>query len=316
MSTPQFGSLEPVELRDGWPREDTDFTPWLAEEPNIQYLGRTLGLELEVIETERGIGPFRADIVCRDVLSDTIVLIENQLERTDHTHLGQVITYAAGLEAVHIIWIAKSFTEEHRAAIDWLNRVTDESCNVFGVEIQLWKIGDSPIAPRMNIVAKPNEWTKQASAAKRATMGSSSPRGTQFRELWSKMAEHFTKKNPPFPVPAPKGMNWVHVPLHPELRLILSCAVNSNRGKVYIFRSRNAPPWFGALYEHREALDAVFVEAPEWILNEDEDGHAVWVHESSKEGNAGQREIFDWLFERVVDIQDHLLPVLTEILDS
>ena len=109
---------------------------------------------------EKDVGPFRADILCKDIADNTWVLIENQLETTDHTHLGQLLTYAAGLDAVTIIWIAKRFTDEQRATLDWLNEVTGKNINIFGLEVELWRIGNSPIAPKFNIVAKPNEWTK------------------------------------------------------------------------------------------------------------------------------------------------------------
>jgi len=96
------------------------------------------------------------------------VLIENQLERTDHTHLGQLLTYASGLEAVTIVWIAERFTEEHRSTLDWLNKITDESFRFFGLEVELWRIGNSPAAPKFNLVSKPNEWSHSVAQAARA----------------------------------------------------------------------------------------------------------------------------------------------------
>jgi hypothetical protein len=155
-----FGKLEKVDPRELWNGEASDFTPWLAQEENITYLGNAIGIELEVQEQEQQVGVFRADILCTDAITNHFVLIENQLERTDHTHLGQLMTYAAGLEAVTIIWIARTFAEEHRAALDWLNSVTDESINFFGIEIEAYRIGDSLPAPNFNVVAKPNDWTK------------------------------------------------------------------------------------------------------------------------------------------------------------
>lgn len=114
----QLGRLEKVELREVWKTEASDFTPWLAQEQNIELLGETIGIDLEVEAQEKNVGPFRADILCKDTLTDNWVLIENQLERTDHTHLGQLLTYAAGLNAVTIVWIAERFTDEHRATLD------------------------------------------------------------------------------------------------------------------------------------------------------------------------------------------------------
>lgn len=155
-----IGRLEKVDLRKLWNGEASAFTPWLSKEENMKLLGDTIGIELEFIKQEKSVGPFRADIICKNTLDNHFVLIENQLERTDHLHLGQLLTYAAGLDAVTIIWIAKHFTEEHRAAIDWLNRITAEKFNFFGIEIEAYKIGNSLPAPLFQIISKPNDWAK------------------------------------------------------------------------------------------------------------------------------------------------------------
>ncbi len=161
MNKPELGRLKKVDLRTAWLSEPGDFTPWLAEETNLRLLGETIGIELELEAQEQWVGPFRADLLCKDTTTDNWVLIENQLERTDHTHLGQLITYAAGLNAVTIVWIAKQFSEEHRAAMDWLNERTDEKINLFGLEIELWQIGDSAIAPKFNVISQPNDWSRK-----------------------------------------------------------------------------------------------------------------------------------------------------------
>lgn len=161
MSDPTFGQLEKLEPRDYWPNEAADFTPWLAEPGNIQLLGEAIGVELEVENTEAAVGPFAADIVCKTLGEEHRVVIENQLERTDHDHLGKLLTYAAGLDDVRTtVWIAPEIREEHRAALDWLNAVTDEEVNFFGVELQVWKIGGSLPAPKFEVVAKPNDWVE------------------------------------------------------------------------------------------------------------------------------------------------------------
>lgn len=117
-----FGNLTIMEIREIWAREATDFTPWLAD--NIQLLGKEIGLELELIEREASVGSFSCDIHAIDLTNNREVVIENQLEPTDHGHLGQLLTYAAGIEACVVIWIAKEIKDEHRAALDWLNRKT------------------------------------------------------------------------------------------------------------------------------------------------------------------------------------------------
>ena len=170
MTNVELSRLKRVDLRAAWPDEAAHFTPWLAQQENLELLGETLGMPLELEATERSVGPFAADILCKDPVSERWVLIENQLEQTDHTHLGQIITYAAGLNAVTVIWIARKFVEEHRAALDWLNEITAEGTDFFGVEVELWRIGDSPqVAPKFNIVSKPNAWSKQVSKAARGS---------------------------------------------------------------------------------------------------------------------------------------------------
>ncbi len=159
MSEKELARLEAVDLREQWPDEAGVFTPWLAQEENLALLGETLGIDIQLEAREKSVGPFRADILCKDT-SGAWVLIENQLDKTDHDHLGKLLTYASGLEAVIIIWIARHFTEEHRSTLDWLNRITNESFHFFGLEVELWRIGGSPCAPKFNIVSKPNDWSR------------------------------------------------------------------------------------------------------------------------------------------------------------
>jgi len=156
----ELGKLDRVLLRDIWENEATDFTPWLVD--HIHILGEALDMDLEVTGQEESVGPFSADIVCLDTSDDdnAKVLIENQLEKTDHKHLGQLLTYASGLKAVSIIWVAEQFNEEHRAGLDWLNDITGENFRFFGLEIETWQIGDSAPAPQFKIISKPNEWSK------------------------------------------------------------------------------------------------------------------------------------------------------------
>jgi hypothetical protein len=197
-----LGRLEKItDLREIWKTEAQDFTPWLAKEVNLSLLGETINLELELEAVEKDVGPFRADILCRDTADNSLVLVENQVERTDHTHLGQLLTYAAGLNTVTIVWIAKRFTDEHRATLDWLNEITGDKINFFGLEIELWKIGGSAIAPHFNIVSKPNDWTKGKSANS-ASLVSKDLTPTQQLKLdyWksfrSYISEHSTILNP------------------------------------------------------------------------------------------------------------------------
>ena len=188
----KLGRLIKVPLREFWGKEDRDFTPWLADEENIGLLGETIGFELEVEAQEKNVGQFRADILCKDTVTDSWVLIETQLERTDHSHLGQLLTYAAGLEAVTVVWIAEGFTDEHRAALDWLNEITDEKFSFFGLEIELWRIGVSPMAPKFNVVSHPNDWTKTVSRISRNELTSVQQ---LYLEYWTTLRELLEERN-------------------------------------------------------------------------------------------------------------------------
>jgi len=156
----KFGKLEKVDLRELWRGGIADFNLWLSEEDNIVELGQVTGMELQIQKQEIKGGVSQADILCKNLLTDQFVLIGNQLDRTDHTHLGKLLTGAAGMEAVTIIWIAKAFTEEHQAALNWLNEINDQSVRFFGIELEAYKIGDSLPAPEFNIVVRPDSWIK------------------------------------------------------------------------------------------------------------------------------------------------------------
>lgn len=226
-----LGKIEKVELRDIWESEDKDFTPWLAEEENISTLGDAIGIELEVESQEKNVGPFRADILARDIAANHYVLIENQLEITDHKHFGQIMTYAAGLDAFSIIWIAKQFTEEHRAAIDWLNRITDEGINFFGIEIEVLKIGDSLAAPQFKVVAKPNDWTR--SVKKAANDSNLSNTKIKQRDYWTALKDYVADNGNPFKMQKPLPQHWTNIALG-KSGLYLSLSVNSQKKQVTI----------------------------------------------------------------------------------
>jgi len=212
--TTELGRLERADPRLVWPNEASHFTPWLGREENLALLGDAIGIDLELEAQEQYVGPFRADILCKDTVNGNWVLIENQLARTDHGHLGQLITYAAGLQAVTIVWIATPFTEEHRAALDWLNQITDERFNFFGLEVELWRIGNSPFAPKFNIVSKPNDWSKTVSAgAARVERGNLT--GTKELQLrfWTYFSDYVKGRQTVIRTTKPLPQHWMNISL-------------------------------------------------------------------------------------------------------
>lgn len=311
--------VERVSLRDCWSNEATDFTPWLASEENISLLADTLGLnELEVKSQEERVGPFRADILCVEAGTGRIVLIENQLERTNHTHLGQILTYAAGLDAVTIVWIAERFTEEHRAAIDWLNRITDTNFNFFGIEIQLIKIGDSPAAPVFDLIAKPNDSTREARTSTSPTSNENRTEVENFRyEFWSAFREYINN-NPTriFKTQSPSYNHWMNISIG-RGGFQITLLVNSREQKVtiqlYMSDDENKT-YFDNLYLHKDDAEAAIGRKLDWRRL---DGKKLSTVDLSKNFDLGdetkQEEIFKWLKEYIEKFINYFKPIIRDL---
>ena len=265
MSTNELnlGRLEPVDLRKVWTSEAGDFTPWLAKEDNLVLLGDTIGLELELEAQEKNVGPFRADVLCKDTATNDWVLVENQLERTDHTHLGQLMTYAAGLKAVTIVWIADRFTEEHRAALDWLNEITDDRFNFFGLELELWQIGESPVAPKFNVVCKPNEWTKGGGPT---TVGDLTETQQAQLDFWGELREVMSSRGGVVKSVKPQAGSWLNFGVG-KGGFCLSASMHSRDHWVAVSlqcSSPDAKAHFELLAQDKEAVESEIGSALDW----------------------------------------------------
>lgn len=254
---PTLGQLTQLDPRTVWMSEAQHFTPWLSSPAGLALLGDAIGLDLELESSEASVGPFRADVVCRDTASDQRVLIENQLERTDHTHLGQLLTYAAGLQAVTIVWIAREFTDEHRAAIDWLNLHSDDDVSIFGLEIALWKIGDSEPAPKFTIISKPNDWSR---AAANVRSGSDVPSETKALQLkfWTALRDHLKERKSKLKAQAPRPRHWYNFSIgrsNIHLSAIANSAARQVQVKLYL-PGPLAKVRFAVLQQQRSEIDA------------------------------------------------------------
>lgn len=202
----ELGRLEPVLARSIWTNEARDFTPWLLA--NAERLGEALGIELELTAAEHPVGGFSLDLVGRDLTNDAVLIVENQLGGTDHSHLGQILTYAAGTGASTIVWLATAFREEHRQALDWLNEQTAENIHFFGVQISVVRIGGSAPAPLLDVVAKPNDWQKQVRSAARTR--SVSGRAEQYRQFWALYLQRLAAERPSWGRRStPQPTNWM-----------------------------------------------------------------------------------------------------------
>lgn len=262
-----FGRLERVDLRKVWEKEDRDFTPWLAQEEHLQNLGNAIGIELEFEAQEKEVGLFRADILCKNTLDNSWVLIENQIEKTDHRHLGQLLTYAAGLDAVTIVWIASEFTEEHRSALDWLNKITDANFRFFGLEIELWKIDNSNPALKFNVISQPNNWRTTVSRAARKIEEELSPLQELQLKYWSHLSE-FLNKNSQFKIHSPRPQGWYTFSLG-KTNVNLITSISSQPGKLAasLYLYNNMKEKYDSLYEQKDSIENSFGESLTWENN-------------------------------------------------
>lgn len=251
-------AMQAVELRDCWDHEALDFTPWLAN--NLALLGEAIGMDLELVGTEQSVGNFNADILCRNTGTGEWVLIENQLAGTDHSHLGQLLTYTAGLNASTIIWVCRRFREEHRAALDWLNEHTVSDVRFFGLEIQLWRIGNSgSVAPRFNTVCQPNNYSKVLTAQKESGNASAGNGVTSFRlRYWTTLIERLKSvTGTPLKPQSPKDQNWTSFALGRAGFVVNPVIVPQKkaiRTELYLY-GPNAKQHFRLLQQQQEAIE-------------------------------------------------------------
>jgi hypothetical protein len=308
MTDTTLGRLQRVDLREVWANEATDFTPWLAREENIAILGETIRIDLEVEGQEKSVGPFKADILCLDTATNNWVLIENQLDRTDHTHLGQLLTYGAGLDAVTIVWIAQRFTEEHRAALDWLNEITDERFQFFGLEIECWKIGDSVPAPKFNIVSKPNDWTRTVSGAA-ARIKSDDLSETQELHLryWTAFHDYVSENSSMIRAPKPGPQHWQTFAIgRSNFRI---CTLTNTRdswiGVELICDGGDAKPHFYQLRDDRESIEREFGEPLKWRELKGRKQSRILLRNSDCDPRDESRwpEFHAWLVEKIGTFQ-------------
>lgn len=314
---PELGVLQKVELRDAWKSEASDFTPWLARRENVQLLGEAIGLDLEVEAEERAVGPFRADILAVDRNTDSWVLIENELERTDHSHLGQLITYAAGLNAVTIVWIAGRFTEEHRAALDWLNEITQSDCNFFGLEIELWRIADSPPAPKFNVVSKPNEWSRSVSSTSRQISEPTETKATQLK-FWTELCSKLADRDPRIRATRPKPQTWQTFLLGLSA-VTLEASANQRDGRMELVLRLGGPragDYFQTLDAQKREIEAKFGSPLEW--DEQPDNQRCTIRIASRDDfdlwDEGEWDGYhEWLTEHLIKAYAIIKPLVERL---
>ncbi len=298
----ELGRLQKVELRDIWKTEDKDFTPWLAEEENLKLLSEAINIELESAETEKNVGSFRADILCKDTADDSWVLIENQLAKTDHTHLGQIFTYAAGLEAFTIVWIAEKFTDEHRSALSWLNEITNQNFKFFGIEVKLWKIGNSNIAPEFNLIVTPDNWRKN--------VGKNSSALTETQNLrlryWQNFNDFIKQKNLAINVRSPASTIWYVFGIgisNAHLGAIMS--TQYNRITMELCLTGNKKQYFYELQKQKDEIEKEVGCELEWRELPDNNKSSVWIHQDADvKDESDWHNQYQWLVDMKIKFEN------------
>jgi hypothetical protein len=309
-----LGRLEKVGLREFFKDEARDFTPWLAEENNLELLGDTLGLDIELEDIEVRIGKFSADIVALDRSSNRNIIIENQLEKTNHDHLGKIITYGAGKNAGIVIWICKKIQQEHRKGLDYLNDISTEDYSFFGIEMELWKIGDSEPAPKFNIVVSPNEWSKSV----KASTYSRTLTDTKVlqKEFWTEMVDYFTENNSFLKLRSPRPQGWFNLGIG-RSKFSLTLTVNTKKNQlgseVYI-RGMDAKKWFNQLYENKDEIENELGFQVNWQeLPKKEASRIRYFTDGDIRDRESWNKCFDWMKNKSETIHKVFSPRIKQL---
>jgi hypothetical protein len=269
-----LGKIEPVRLRDIWGSESDDFTPWLAEEENIGLLASSVGLNLSVYGQEARVGKFRADIHCKDSTSGKFVVIENQLEKSDHGHLGQLLTYASGLEAGTIIWVAPEFCNEHLATLEWLNSITGDEFKFFAAKIEVWGIGKSQ-APKFTIVSAPKDWSLKGSGKgrKEEAVRSQSESGKTRSEYWKTFLSQLSLADKTVTLPKPNSLGNLRFSLQGR-DLWITVYAAASLGKIGVFLRGNED-FYTKFKKNQQQVQQKLGKAPQW--NRLDDGWSIAI---------------------------------------
>lgn len=296
----KLGSMTQItNLRSVWPNEASDFTPWLAE--NMELLNEATGLSLELVEQESAVGSFSLDVLAQDTETGANAVIENQLEDTNHDHLGKLLTYAAGKEAKYIIWIVKAAREEHRAAIEWLNNNTVDGVGFFLIEIQLWSIDGSAPAPKLNVVEQPNDWAK---IIKRPS-GSQGGAAVQFKyDYWTAFNDYAFQNTTfasAFNRHKASSDHWYTLNIGSS-EAHISLLVNTKANVIAVELSiANSKALYDSLATHKDEIESSVGTKLDWRrLDKKKACRIVLEKAADLKDSEDQKEQFEWFMENAL----------------
>ena len=310
-----LGTLSRVPLRTAWQHEANEFTPWLSQADNLNALADALGLsELVCVATEHWVGDFKLDILCTD--GDDQVIIENQLEETDHKHLGQILAYAAGVGAKKVIWVADSFRPEHASALEFLNDNTTDDLAFFGVRVELWRIGDSPLAPKFEVIVKPNNWAKAGRVQARAATDASPTKQLQQR-FWMALIEYLASNAPQIRPQKPRPQHWLNNSIgRSGFGLNITANTRDERLGVELWMPGvTAKQHFSRLKEQQNEIEDKLGFKLDWQELPDSMACriATWYPQASIEDESRWHDYLEWLAQRLVKMDQVLRPIVRSL---
>lgn len=301
-SSSSLGALCSVPLRTVWPHEAHDFTQWLGREDNLALMCEELDITVENIRMEVASGRYNADIVANLSGSQATVIIENQLEQTDHKHLGQLLTYASAHEASIIIWNVSDYTEEHRQAIDWFNQHMPETISFFLVKVELWKIGDSLPAPKFNIICKPNSWARKVKSDGGRNETTVSVLKLLQQRFWNEFKEWVQQHRPHSTLRlgrTPRPQHWYEISIG-TIKSFISLTTNSREQRIgcELYIPRDAA-LYQSLEANRPAINQALGDQPEWMDLPDSTAFRIAKFHSCDPSAEAQWPIyFAWLYDQ------------------
>lgn len=294
----KLGKLARIDLREYWKHESLHFTQWLAQNENLEQLSDELGIDIKLIQTEAGIGKFSADILAEEEATGRRIIIENQLEPTDHSHLGQILTYAAGVEAEYLIWVVRDARDEHVQAVEWINDRTSEKVNFFLVRVELWRIGDSDPAPKFMVLVRPNNWTKSVRSGSASSEQSLSETRLAQLDFWTQLRAHAASANPPLKLRTPRAQHWYDVAIgRSDCHVVLTVMFSEGKvgAELYISDSKELYREFHLRKEQIEAAlglgEVIWQELPE------KKASRIRVYREADFSADGKQNIYPWLVE-------------------
>lgn len=304
MNKLKLGKLEEVDIRELWKHEQYDFSEWLSKEENIEMLSDEIGLTLTEINKEVFVGSYRCDLVAKDETTGIKVIIENQLEATNHDHLGKIITYASGLDANVVIWIVKEAREEHRSAIEWLNNKTTKDISFFLMEIRAYKIGDSLPAPKFVVIEKPNDFVKTANAG--MDSGELSKAQAARLNFWNRFNEVLILRNKPFNARKATTDHWYDVALgtsEAHISITLVNKINSIGIEIYINDNKEL---FDRLYSASEEIQNELGFSMDWQRLDNKKASRIIYYISGLDfdNHENYNELVNEVIDRVIDIRN------------